>query len=183
MYNTAADDSKGLVSKHRKVTKIEQDAIANHFFGDADPIVKGEAFGKFFEWFRATCDILRNPPFNEMYAAGFIFVHLDNAAIEKVMEHYDSSTFMLVCGVKTPGTVGLIVKEAGGAVKKRALVPYSKDVSGVVSNLKKYVGLEKILRQSGEEMTPVDKNEALDGFLSQDQAHSNEDFMDSPLYV
>ena len=170
-------------SKCRELTKLEQDVITNHFFPREDPIREDDKFTTFQEWFLATEQALKTPPYKGLYARGLIFLMSVEEAVSKV-RGAEGACFMLVCGFETPGVVGIVMKDAEGNVKSKPLVARSDDESGVAASLVRCDGLGKMLvLRENKEAVFVDKREALEEFLRSEPEATSKDFPDSPICV
>lgn len=173
--------------KLRKLTGAEENSIYTHFFGDSDVIHKDdENYSKFREWLHKTVDVLGVSPYKEFYANGLIFVHLDEAGINIVLGDNDKGDFMFMCGIKDPGTIGIVEKGEDGRMKKRPLYMCSKIPYIVATDIKRIEGLKKMAKldlDDGSSVELHDKSKAMEELLSKDGLSGSEDFPGTPIYV
>lgn len=169
----------------RLLSEFEARHIARHFFGsDAGSVPRNGAFDEFLKWLRGTVDVLKNPPYNELFARGLIFLGLN--APEELLEssEIEFGTFFIVSELKVPGSMGIVVKSREG-VLKRPLVCYNSTVSSVAASLMRACELKEMLEITLREVVVCDKAMCLGQLASSEteDPYAGTEFTDPPFVV
>lgn len=145
----------------RKLSRSEIEAVVTHFFGDSPQIPSSHSeLDKFMEWFNSTTEKLNEEPFGDLFTRGFIFVYLD--CVDPIISEAEVGSFILMCAMKDPGNIGIIIKTERG-IAKRPLIRHSSTSKGVAQVIEKYEDLRKVLQLQKDENGPsavfVDKKD------------------------